>query len=260
MQFQILMATMYKQKISDINWEEKGITSNVLLINQADFSGYETLGKIQMISTTDRGSSNSRNLAIDNAKADICLIADDDVKYLPSYEEKILAEFEKYPEADIITFQIQTPEGSKFNMGYLDKPIKHNWRSILKCASIEIAFRREAINKAQLRLDKLFGLGSHYRIHDEIIFLKEALDKGLNLRYSPTPIVIHPAESSGTDFNDHLIYSKGAAFAKLFAYKAYFFNIVFSIKKHALYRKNKSFWQFWMLMNKGTSDYLKGTY
>ncbi|ETD72654.1 hypothetical protein V757_03125 [Pelistega indica] len=260
MRFQILMATMHKQKISDINWDEKGITSDVLLINQSDFSGRETSGKIQMISTTDRGSSNSRNLAIDNALGDICLIADDDVKYLPGYEEKILAEFAKYPEADIITFQIQTPEGNKFNMGYPDVPMKHSWRSILKCASIEIAFRRDAINKAQLRLNKLFGLGSHYRIHDEIIFLKEALDKGLNLRYAPIPVVIHPAESSGTDFNDHLIYSKGAAFAKLFAYKAYAFNIVFSIKKYALYKKNKSFWQFLALMNKGTADYLKGKY
>ncbi|HGS7813667.1 TPA: glycosyltransferase [Vibrio cholerae] len=257
MGLEILMATMHKKNISDIDWEYKQTNADILLINQADFDNSEVAGNIRMLSCKERGSSNSRNLALKNATGDICLIADDDVGYVDGMENIVLDAFEKYPDADIITFQIVTPEGNPFNSGYPSQPQWHNWRSILRCASIEIAFRRDVVLKAGLSLDTNFGLGSKYRVHDEIIFLKDAMDKGLKLLYLPIPIVIHPAESSGTDFNDHLVTSKGAAFVRLFGLKGMFFNLVFSLKKHSEYANRYSFIKFLMTMFQGSIKFIK---
>nr|WP_321239561.1 glycosyltransferase family A protein [uncultured Tolumonas sp.] len=257
MGLEILMATMHKKNISDIDWKYKNTNADVLLINQADFDGSESIGNIRMLSCKDRGSSNSRNMALKNAVGDICLIADDDVGYVDRMENIVLGAFEKHPDADMITFQIVTPEGNPFNAGYPQQSQWHNWRSILRCASIEIAFRRDAVLEAGLSLDTNFGLGSKYRVHDEIIFLKDAMDKGLKLLYLPIPIVIHPAESSGADFNDHLVTSKGAAFVRLFGLKGMFFNLVFSLKKHSEYTDRYSFIKFLMTMFQGSVKFIK---
>ncbi|EQB7292631.1 glycosyltransferase family 2 protein [Escherichia albertii] len=254
---QILMATMFKEHISDIDWAYKNINAPVLLINQSDFVGKEISDNITMISCTERGSSKSRNMAIDNATGDICVIADDDVMYVDNVESILRKAFADNPDADIITFQIMTPDGSLFNSGYPKNKQWHNWRSILRCASIEIAFRRNVIIKNKLRVDDNFGLGSKYRVHDEIIFLKDAMDKGLKILYIPIPIVIHPKESSGSDFNDSLVLSKGAAFIRLFGIKGILLNLIFAIKKHKEYRLNYNIIDFTILMFKGAFKFIR---
>lgn len=42
--------------------------------------------------------------------------------YVDGMENIVLGAFEKYPDADIITFQIVTPEGNPFNSGYPRSP------------------------------------------------------------------------------------------------------------------------------------------
>lgn len=257
MKLQILMATMLKSDIEDINWEEKNIVSDVLLINQTNFENISEFENIKMISTQERGLAKSRNLAINNATGDICLISDDDAIYVPGYEQIILSAFRKYPEADIITFQIKTPDGSKFNPYYPLIELEHNWRTSLRCASLEIAFKKESIKKTGLQYDVLFGLGAKYKMDDEIIFLNDALKKKLKLIYIPVPIVIHPVESSGTKFNYDLAYSKGAAFARMFGKRGYIFDFLFALKKRSFYKYDFSFYSFLRLMFLSTTEYLR---
>lgn len=254
---QILMATMFKKTAGEIDWTYKNTRLPVLLINQSDFSGREVFENVTMISCTERGSSNSRNMAIEYADGDICVISDDDVSYVDNADDIIEKAFLENPDADIITFQIRTPDGTLFNDGYPEKKQWHNWRSILRCASIEIAFKRESIVRNNLRLDINFGLGSKYRVHDEIIFLKDAMDKGLKILYMPIPIVIHPKESSGSDFNDSLISSKGAAFVRLFGIKGILLNFIFAVKKHKEYSSKYNFVRFIIQMFKGSLKFIR---
>lgn len=57
MGLEILMATMHKKNISDIDWEYKQTNADILLINQADFDNSEVAGNIRMLSCKERGSS-----------------------------------------------------------------------------------------------------------------------------------------------------------------------------------------------------------
>ena len=171
------MSTMRRAKIADLRLSDRNIFHDILIINQTDNNNcfVDSDSNVKMLNTCTIGTSISRNLALENATGDICIFADDDIKYVPDYERILMDSFLEYTDADIITFQIKTPDGSLFKNNYMTSRRWHNQRTVLKCASIEIAFRRESVLNADLNLDIEFGLGSRYRIHDDVIFLSDAL-------------------------------------------------------------------------------------
>ena len=259
MNIQVLMSTMNKRDISDLNLEERNIKDDILIINQTDNTRIfrDPESNISMINMNEVGTSNSRNAAIRNANGDICIFADDDITYVKNYKEIIETSFSKNPEIDIITFQIECTDGSPFKANYMKRSRIHNLRTVLKCASIEISFRRESIIKSNLGLDLEFGLGARYRIHDDVIFLADALKKKLKIMYIPIPIVIHPKESSGTSYNDSLITSKGAAFARIYGITGLFVSTLFALKKRSDYVDKYNFFTFTKLIISGWFEYLK---
>ena len=60
-----------------------------------------------MISTTERGLSNSRNMALKYAVGEICILCDNDEIFEDNYETVICKAFERLPDADIIAFSIE---------------------------------------------------------------------------------------------------------------------------------------------------------
>ena len=259
MTIQILMSTMKRKSIEELHLSKRNIEENIIIVNQTDNEKvYEDVKhNIRMINMLGIGTSRSRNCAIENASGDICIIADDDISYVPNYCEIISNAFERNPVADIITFQIVTPDGTPFKANYMPTERWHNLRTVLKCASIEIAFRRQSIVNAGLKVNGEFGLGSRYRIHDDVIFLADAIKAGLKIKYIPVPLVVHPAESSGTMYNDLLITSKGAAFCQIFGWAGYLINLAYAIRKHHEYKKNYSFLKFVNKITQGSYEYRK---
>ncbi len=60
---------------------------------------------VNVYQLNSRGISLNRNNAIDNSTADICLTADDDLKYTPEQLKSVIATFENNPDVDIATFK-----------------------------------------------------------------------------------------------------------------------------------------------------------
>lgn len=258
MKVQILMSTMNKSKISDLDLNNRNIFSDILIINQTnDESVQEERNNIRMISVLGKGTSPSRNRALGESSGDICIWADDDIVYVKDYKEIVLSAFEKYKDADVITFQIKHPDDTPFKSNYMQKHRKHTLRTSLKCASIEIAFKREAVLNKNIKIDPEFGLGARYRIHDDVIFIADAVKAGLKVYYEPIPIVIHPKESSGTIYNDFLVTSKGAAFYRIFGNAGYLVDIAFALMKYKDYKSKYSISKFIKLILSGTTEYKK---
>jgi glycosyltransferase involved in cell wall biosynthesis len=192
---------------------------HVLIINQT--TGSNQLDKKDItshningvINSSEKGLAKSRNLAIENAKETICLLADDDVKYLPDLDDKIISAFKKYPEADIITFQL-VDEFGRFFKPYEDIVV-HDKRTIRTVNSVVIAFRKENILKSSVRFNEVFGLGGEFQTADEYIFLRDALKAKLKIYFEPVVILEHPYESSGRPAgSDRLVYARSALFYK----------------------------------------------
>ena len=230
---------------------------NYLVINQgtdrashADVAGHNNASVFHY---QEKGLSRSRNRAVGKATADICLISDDDIIFLERAQDIILQAFADNPLADIITFQSCVPSGA-LRKTYPAKQRWHTQRSLMRVISFEIAFRKESILRADLAFDERFGLGALFATGEENIFLLDGLRQGLKILYVPMPIVVHPEQSSGGNFDEaELIVAKGAMFYRMFSYKAYFIALLFAIKKHTL--SKFGLFQFYQLMAQGMRQY-----
>jgi len=247
--FQILISTV------DNHFQKRALPLSTphLIINQLINSESLDTSQKNLFEYAERGLARSRNHALDHATGEICLLSDDDLYYKENIESLIIQAFEENPTADIITFQIETPESKAFN-AYRGEPFWHTKRTIMRTASVEIAFRRSSIEKMHLSFDEHFGLGAAFPTGEENIFLSDALDKGLKLLYIPIPIVIHPPESSGQNYNDiKLVQAKGAMFERIFGLKGYAVSFLFALKKYKYSRH--SLFQFYSLMLQGVKKY-----
>ena len=122
MTIQVLLSAMHLENENYI--DTLNVVTDAVVINQCDRECerevYRTAvngaqQKVKYIETTDRGLSRSRNMAIKNATADICILCDNDVEYGYGYEGMILRAFESHPDADIIVFYIKRKEKPKPN-------------------------------------------------------------------------------------------------------------------------------------------------
>lgn len=154
------------------------------------------------------GLSRNRNNALSMATGDICLIADDDNRYLTEYIDNILDAWSGNPDADIITFQAQTYDGAPL----------HPYPAPYVC-SVEITFRRSSVIGHGLRFDERFGLGSQLLCAgEEDVFMADAQRAGLNIKYIPKIIVQTQGVTTATGFigNKKLQITKGATFRHVY--------------------------------------------
>lgn len=151
-----------------------------------------------------QGLSRNRNNTLRLASGDICLLADDDNRYLPKHIDTILEAWQTNPDADILTFQAQD---------YTGQPL-HPYPAPYVC-SVEITFRRSSILEKGVRFDERFGIGSLLLCAgEEDVFMADARRAGLTVRYIPEVIVSTDSSTTGTGFigNKKLQITKGATF------------------------------------------------
>lgn len=217
---EILISTKDRDNLDFLNniFVNNNAHSNpILIINQTQNLNFSCphSDNINLINVNQIGLSKSRNLAIENAKADICLLADDDIVYENNFESIILNAFNLNPSADIITFKMNDFKGNSFK----DYPIikKHNKKSLSFVNSVVIAFRRNSIISNKVFFDENFGLGSTFQTADEYVFLRNALNLNLNIVFHNEVILSHPVDSSGKDVaSDRILFAKGALFYKYY--------------------------------------------
>lgn len=260
MNLQVLVSTMNQENINLI--KKMKINSNAVVINQCEIDSihkYDINGSfVKWINSKSRGLSRSRNLALKYATEEICLFSDDDEEFVPNYENIILEQFNKYPDADIITFQVEGIE-SNFKT-YPSYPKVINYITSMKISSVEIAFRLKSIREANIQFNEAFGAGSNkYLMGEENIFLFEALKKGLKIVYVPVKIAnLHIGESTWfRGYNKDYFVSRGAAFTAMSKKLSLLLIIQFAIRKYKLYNEQTSIIEAIKYMLQGRQEYIK---
>ncbi|MBO3395353.1 glycosyltransferase family 2 protein [Clostridium perfringens] len=259
MNLEVLVSTMKKKDLLELVKSMK-IIGNCTLVNQCDINEQEEFilnnKNLKFIYSSERGLSKSRNLAIKNAQCDICLLADDDLKYVDNYENIILNAFKKNPEYDIITFQVEGID-QKFK-DYSKKSKKLGYINSLKVASVEIAFKLESIRKNNVQFNELIGAGSKYYMGEENVFLYDALRKGMKIKYLPIKIAdIYVGDSTWFNgFNREYFYSKGAAFTAMNRKYSIFLIIQFLIRRRNLFKNDISIKVAFIEMIRGRRNYI----
>lgn len=239
--FQILVATMNRDDLSLT--EKMNIHTDALIINQTALTTelmQDEKHNIKMLSYNERGLSKSRNKAIANSNADICLIADDDVVYYDGFKEKILEAYNNYPEYDIITFAVPATNQERVKKYYTVKK-KMGYIRAMKIASFEISFKRRSIVENNIKFREKFGAGSSYpAVGEDSIFIFDCLKKGLKILFLPVElgIVTHADSTWFNGFDKEYFYQKGIAFAAMVGPFAPLYALQFIFRKINLYIRN----------------------
>ena len=212
MELEVLISAMHQTDLSLA--EKSNVKSDTLIINQCDREGYDEAifegHKIRMISTTERGASKSRNMAVDNAVGDICIMADDDEVFSNDYPEKVLAAYQEKPDADMIAFNVsQTDERMK------TKTIKEFRESprMQSYGTWSITFRRESVQKRGVRFNEKFGPGSGViAMSEDSLWCRDAVKNGMKIYQNPYFLAeVGQTESTWfRGYTEHFFYDRGA--------------------------------------------------
>lgn len=253
MNLEVLLSCMHQEDMSIA--ERTHIQSDLLIINQCNKNDLtETIQngyRIRMISTTERGLSKSRNMALENACGDICLICDDDEYFVDDYRTIILDAFKVHTKADVIAFNLKNPVRS-----FPLKQKKIGYIGALRLASWQIAFRKKSIIDNNIRFDETMGAGTTMGGGEENKFLIDCLKKGLSIIYFPMIIGSVSQEVSTWNLTmentSSYFADRGEAYGKIMGKWLGTLYIVYSsLKKYSYYTKYDSFLHAVILQFKG---------
>ena len=231
--FEILCVTMNQKDFSKI--EEMNIQSNVVFANQANDTRYDEKKfdnhLARMITTNTLGVGKNRNTALMYADADICLFADDDIQYVDNLEKIVLGEFKKFPNADIIIFNLDSNSNIRKQKKYTQSKKYHSWQP-MPWGAVRIAFRLSSIKKSNIWFTTLFGGGCLYPSGEDSMFLTDAKRKKLKFYISDKTIgTINFDDSSWfSGYNENFYKGKGAFFKANHPYSYYLWIIYFSFR------------------------------
>lgn len=181
MNVQVLISCMYQNDTSII--QRSNIQGDVVVVNQCNEEKIERFVfknskgktcKALFINTTERGLSRSRNMAINNAWGDICVICDDDEVFYDNYIEVISNAYQLHPATDLICMEVERPAMKLMSKRTL------NYLNALKVASVTITFKLSSILKEEVKFDDKIGSGVSCAGGEENVFLYDCLKHSLN--------------------------------------------------------------------------------
>lgn len=258
MTLQLLISTMHRTEHSLL--DRMNLATDAIVVNQCDCDSVEAFEhrghRVLWIDTTERGLSKSRNMALRNATADICMLADDDMEYRPDYADTVCSAFSRI-DSELIRFQVCGIEGSFKD--YPQQEQKVSFLRSMKMSSVEIAFRRTAFAEKGICFDELIGAGTEFLMGEENALLCQCLRRGLSIYYVPQVIAdLHMGDSTWfNERNEAFFVGKGAAFAAMKTPLTPLLILQFAIRKRRIYQNNLSVAEAICHMRRGKKLYLQ---
>ena len=218
MRVQVLASVMNEE--AEALAERMRLESDAVIINQCDRLGYEEIKRkgrlVRFCSFPERGVGRSRNEAILRAEGDICLFSDGDIVYEPGYEEAIVAEFARRPDADMILFNVTVEENRRTYC--ITERKRVHWYNCGRYGAVSFAVRRESLLSSGVTFSLLFGGGARYSNGEDSLFLKEFMDKGYKVYTAPVTIASETAGDSTwfQGYNEKFFRDRGVLYRYLY--------------------------------------------
>ncbi|WP_396163861.1 glycosyltransferase family 2 protein [Flavobacterium sp.] len=240
---EILIATMNRDDLGflEVMFSKTDVTKyNILIINQTTTEKqlHTTSRTIKVINVLEKGLSKSRNLALRSATKKLVIFTDDDVVFEANFDTSLLKAFTDHPHFDGFRFPFQMKEGvvaKKYSSTFQSQLSAFD---ILNTSSVELVFKKEAIQSARLHFDENFGLGSPFYMGEEAIFVFDAKRKGLKMGFVPQILLTHSqfTTTQKATVLERYFY-QSAVFYRIFG-KMYLFWVVlkllFDLKQHKI--------------------------
>lgn len=194
-------------------------------------ASYDGEIKINLIKSSEKGLSKSRNKGIPFCTGDLIVLSDDDCWYPEDATEKIVNLFTDN-DIDVLLTQIYDFDNSRKYKDYKDEQSTINSTfELMSKSSIEIAYKRT--NKTNCYFDELFGLGAHFVCGEEVDFLLKLYRNNSKIMYVPIITVYHEKKYSGSTRNQ--VVAKGAIYSKNYNW---FIGLLICVKDLIFRREN----------------------
>lgn len=255
---QVLISAMHAQPKSLI--KKMNVKSDAIIINQCDKNGFDDFcvkdengndRKILTYSFCERGVGLSRNNALLRADKTISLFSDDDIVYVDDYERRIVEEFEKHKEADVLLFNVEVCEERRtyFNTDFH----RVRWYNCGRYPAYAIAIKTDKMHNSNLTFSLLFGGGAKYSNGEDSLFLRDCLKAGLKM--FATDVVIGKEEAGESTwffgYNKKFFYDRGVLYHYLYGSMAKVWGLRFLLKNKAVMCKEISFKQAYTYLKDG---------
>ncbi len=251
MKIEILMSCMHQKDAELV--KKSQLTGHVVMINQCNTEGYAEYpneqGMIRIFSTIERGLTKSRNMAIEKSDADICMLCDDDESFVPEYEAKIKAAYERLPQADVIIFKMEN-----YPCPFPDKIMKLHFPYTLNVSSWQISFRRNRLKEKGVAFDELLGAGTGNGAEEELKFLTDCEKAKLQIYYVPVGIAsVAQTESTWfAGFTETFFVNRGATTRYILGFPlASLYAVYYVLKKREKYKDNLTIFQAFRAIFRG---------
>lgn len=259
--FELLLATI--DQLDDSVLDKMNFDSDIIVCNQNNevFSKkvyQKNNHEVTWYDFAEKGVGLNRNNALMRSGAEICLLADDDVRYLDGYEETILRNFAENPKADVIIFNIYSD--SKKNRFVCDKKMRVNHLNCGRFGAVRIAFRRSKIIKNSISFNILFGGGSMFSAGEDSMFIHDCLFKGLRIIAVPDYILELRDDRKSTwfkGFDRKFFYDLGASYGRHFGVLAYPMACFQLMRKNKLWISELDKKQIKKYIKEGLSEFRK---
>lgn len=166
------------------------IDSDALMIIQCGKNGFEEWEQDEHVLRAyffkEKGVGLSRNNALLRADRDISVFADEDVVYEKGYEQKILREFERHPEADMLLFNVDVCEERRtYHIESFGRVRQYNCG---RYPAYSFAVRTEKMHRKNLTFSLLFGGGAKYSNGEDSLFIRDCIRSGMKVYRVPVTI------------------------------------------------------------------------
>lgn len=229
---QVLVSALNK----DINTlpSQMNIETDAVIVNQCDRYGHQefkkSYGSIQCFCMPERGVGLSRNTALLHADADICLFSDEDIVLSKGYGEQIKTAYMKYPDADMILFNVKVSEARRT---YWNDDVKRiRWYNYGRYPAYSISGKLDAFRRSNAHFSLLFGGGAKYSNGEDSLFLRDCIKAGLKI-YALPICIGEEVERESTWFHGYtekFFIDRGVLYYYLYGKMAMVFALRFLIK------------------------------
>lgn len=256
MKLQVLVAAV-NQEVERLA-EKMRLESEAIIVNQCDGFGYsEYMHKgrlIRCFCMAKRGVGLNRNTALMHSDSEICLFSDEDIVFDPGYEEKILSEFEKNKDADLIAFNFRVdPSRATY---YNEKSGRIRWYNYGRYPTYAVAAKVEALRRANVCFSLLFGGGARYSNGEDSLFLHDCLKKGLHLYASCVEIgqEVYRESTWFRGYDQKFFTDRGVLYHALYGIMANLFSLRFLVAHRKEMLREISLLEAYRLMKDGIAE------
>ena len=238
--------------------EKMNVNSDAVLINQCDCFGYEEFSwrgnTVRAYSFKEKGVGLSRNNALMRADGDISLFADEDICYTDDYVQKVIGEFEKHPEADMLLFNVDVCEARRtYHTDSFGKVGLHNCG---RYAAYSFALRTEVMHRKNVAFSLLFGGGAKYSNGEDSLFIRDCIKSGM--RVYKTPVTIGREEERESTwfsgYHEKFFFDRGVLYEHLYGKLAKPIALRFLLKHKEVMCKEISVKEAYKLMCDGLKE------